>query len=172
MDIYELISLRKSVRSYKDQQIPSEVLDRVLDAARLAPSANNAQEWRFVVVTDEENRRKLAGTTNGYTFIGEAPAIIVCCAETDQHVMSCGISAFTVDVSIAIDHMTLAAVAEGLGTCWIGGFNAGKVKEILGIPDEIVVVELLSIGYPTDPGLKPKNRHALSDIIRHERWSE
>lgn len=172
MDIYELIKLRKSVRSYKDDQIPRDVLERVIDAGRLAPSASNAQEWRFLVVFDEQKRKELASFTNKHDFIAEAPAIIVCCAETDQRFMRCGISAFTVDVSIAIDHITLAAAAEGLGTCWIGGFDADAVKKACDIPNDIVVVELLSIGYPTDPGVKPKNRLAMSDIVHYETWGD
>ncbi len=122
------------------------------------------------MVKNEETRRKLASATNKHDFIAEAPAIIVCCAETDQRIMRCGISAFTVDVSIAIDHITLAATAEGLGTCWIGGFDAELVKETLGIPEGIVVVELLPIGYPRDPAIKPKNRLSLDSLVRYETW--
>ena len=170
MDIYELIALRKSVRSYLPRSIEDEKLERILDAGRLAPSANNSQEWRFVVVRDEETRRRLSATTNNHNFVAEAPVVIVCCAETDKRTMPCGISAFTVDVSIAIDHMTLAATAEGLGTCWVGGFDAPRVKDILGIPEEIVVVELLPIGYPADPTLKPKNRKGFEEIVRYDSW--
>ena len=84
--------------------------------------------------------------------------------------MRCGLPCFSIDVAIAMDHMTLAAVAEGLGTCWIGGFDAEKVKEILGIPEDIVVVEMLPIGYPENPGLKEKSRMSLGDIVRYEKW--
>jgi nitroreductase len=170
MDIYELIKLRKSVRSYLPKAIEDDKLNRILDAGRLAPSASNSQEWRFIIVKNEESRRLLAASTNKHDFIAEAPAIIVCCAETDQRIMRCGISAFTVDVSIVIDHITLAATEEGLGTCWIGGFDAEQVKQVLGIPEGIVVVELLPIGYPRDPSLKPKNRLPLESLVHHETW--
>ncbi|MBT3274572.1 MAG: nitroreductase [Spirochaetales bacterium] len=170
MDIYELIALRKSVRSYQPKAIENDKLDRVLDAGRMAPSARNLQEWRFIVVTEEKVRRDLAETSGSYEFIAQAPAVIVCCAETDQYVMRCGLPCFSIDVAIAMDHMTLAAVAEGLGTCWIGGFDAEKVKEILGIPEDIVVVEMLPIGYPENPGLKEKSRMSLGDIVRYEKW--
>ena len=170
MDIYELIALRKSVRSYQNREIPDDTLMRVLDAARLAPSARNLQEWRFIVVKDEKTRNELAQTSGSYDFIAQAPVVLVCCAETDGHVMRCGLPCFSIDVAIAIDHITLAAVEEGLGTCWIGGFDAEMAKKILGIPDEIVVVELLPIGYPVDPAPKQKSRLELQDIVRYERW--
>ena len=170
MDIYELIKLRKSVRSYLPKAIEDDKLNRILDAGRLAPSASNSQEWRFIIVKNEESRRLLAASTNKHDFIAEAPAIIVCCAETDQRIMRCGISAFTVDVSIVIDHITLAATEEGLGTCWIGGFDAEQVKQVLGIPEGIVVVELLPIGYPRDPSLMQKNRLPLESLVHHETW--
>jgi len=169
MDIYELIKTRKSVRSYLPREIEEDKLNRVLDAGRLAPSASNRQQWRFIVVKDEANRQKLLGSTK-HSFIAEAPVVLVCCAEDDGHIMPCGLPSFSMDATIAIDHITLAAVAEGLGTCWIGGFDAVKVKEVLGIPENIAVVELLPIGYPADPSVKQKERLGLDDIVRYESW--
>ncbi len=170
MDVYEAIATRKSVRSFQDRDIPEGTLSRLLEAARLAPSASNRQEWRFVVVRDSETRMKLAEAASGQGFVGEAPAVLVCCAETDGHVMSCGLPCFSIDVAIAIDHITLCAAADGLGTCWIGAFDEGKVKKILGIPREVRVVELLPIGYPADPSPVPKNRLPLDEIVRYEKW--
>ena len=169
MDIYDLIKLRKSVRSYLPRDVEEDKLTRVLDAGRRAPSAGNGQEWRFVVVKEKENRQKLLDATK-HTFIAEAPVILVCCAEDVGHIMPCGLPSFSIDVAIAIDHITLAAVAEGLGTCWIGGFDADKVKELLGIPDNVAVVELLPIGYPADPSEVQKSRKRLDEIVRHETW--
>lgn len=169
MDIYELIRLRKSVRSYLPRQVEDDKLNRILDAGRRAPSASNRQEWRFIVVKDEGVRRKLAAASN-HSFIAEAPVILVCCAETDGHLMPCGLPSFSIDVAIAIDHMTLAATAEGLGTCWIGGFYADKVKDALGIPEGIVVVELLPLGYPADPSEVEKTRKTIDEIVRYETW--
>ena len=170
MDVYDAIATRKSVRAYEDREIEPDKLKRVLEAGLLAPSASNLQEWRVVSVTDPKSRARLASEATNHRFIGEAPVILAVCAETDGGMMRCGIQRFPVDVSIFIDHLTLAAVEEGLGTCWIGGFDADKVKDILGIPDDIVVVELLPIGYPVDPGPVPKKRLKLRDVLHEERW--
>ena len=170
MTVMEAIKNRFSVRKFKSYEIEKEKLERVLEAARLAPSARNLQEWRFIVVQDPDMRRALAQAANGQSFVGEAPAVIVACAITTEHVMSCGLHCFPIDVAIAMAYMTLAAVEEGLGTCWIGAFNADKVRALLGIPEQVIVVGLLPIGYP-DAEPPSKNRLSLDDIVMHERWS-
>ncbi len=170
MDIYQLITQRKSVRSYKEQPVPAAVLERVLEAGRMAPSAKNLQEWRFVVVQQAKQRGLLAEAANGQRFVGQAPVVIACCAVTDGHVMSCGQQCYPIDVAIAVDHLTLAAAAEGLGTCWIGAFQEEKVKELLAIPPAVRVVELLPLGYPSDPAPVSKNRLSLEKIVKYESW--
>lgn len=170
MDVYEAIRTRKSVRAFSDRDVSDEVLDKILDAARLAPSANNKQEWRFIVVRNPDTRKKLMEAAKGQAFVGQAPVVIACCAVTDNHVMTCYQPCYPIDVAIAIDHLTLCAVAEGLGTCWIGAFFENQVKEILGIPPQVRVVELLPIGYPADPTPMAKNRLMLDQIVRRERW--
>ncbi len=170
MNIYDAIAARKSVRAFEDKDVPEEVLTRLLEAARLAPSACNKQEWRFVVVRDAGMRKRLAEAASGQAFVGEAPVVLVCCAETDGHVMSCGQQCYPIDVAIAIDHLTLAAVDEGLGTCWIGAFDEARVKDLLGIPGKIRVVELLPLGYPRDPSAVKKQRLPLEEIVKYERW--
>ena len=170
MDVHEAIRTRKSVRSYLDRAVEADKLQRVLEAARLAPSANNRQEWRFVVVTDPAVRRRLADEAAGQRFVGEAPVVIAACAETDRHNMRCGLPCYLLDVAIAIDHLTLAAAAEGLGTCWIGAFDPQKTREILGIPADVEVVELLPLGYPRDPKPAGKSRLPLDTIVHRERW--
>ncbi|MQY77210.1 MAG: nitroreductase [Spirochaeta sp.] len=169
MDIYEAIRTRKSVRSFKDKPVEEAKLTKILGAARFAPSASNRQEWRFVVVTVKEKRERLAAAA-GQSFIAEAPVVLACCADTDNHVMRCGHLCYPIDVAIAIDHITLAAVAEGLGTCWIGAFDQEPVKNILNIPENIIVVELMPIGYPNNPESIAKRRLALDEIIHHEKW--
>lgn len=170
MNVYEAISSRRSVRAFAGRDIDETLLSRLLEAARLAPSAKNFQEWRFVVVRDPETRRKLAAAARGQRFIGQAPVVLACCAETDNHVMTCGQLCYPIDLAIAIDHITLAAAAEGLGTCWIGAFFEDRVKEILGIPEAIRVVALLPIGYPEEPGPVEKERLAREKIVRYEHW--
>ncbi len=105
-------------------------------------------------------------------FVGEAPVVIVCCAKTDNHVMTCGQMCYPIDMAIAIEHMALEATEEGLGTCWIGAFHEDQVKEILGIPQDIRVVELLALGYPAKPSSTPKNRLSIEEIVMHERWGK
>ena len=170
MEVYDSIRIRKSVRAYLDKPIEREKLGRVLNAVRLAPSAGNRQEWRFVVVTDPEKRRRLAEEAAGQRFMAEAPVVVAACAETDGKIMRCGEACYPIDVAIAVDHLTLAAVAEGLGTCWIGSFDPDTVRRILEIPEQIVVVELLPLGYPKDPKPVTKSRLPLETIVRYEKW--
>ena len=170
MNVYEAIRLRKSVRAFADRDVPEETLGRLLEAARLAPSASNRQEWRFIVVRDAATRRQLAVAARNQKFVGEAPVVLACCAETDNHVMTCGQPCYPIDVAIAIDHLTLCAAAEGLGTCWIGAFDEAQVRAILGVPPAVRVVELLPIGFPCDPAPAAKSRLPLEKIVRRERW--
>ena len=170
MDVYEAIKTRKSVRAFQSREVPDEVLERILDAARLAPSANNFQEWRFVVVRDRETRDELVEAACRQTFVAQAPVVLACCAETNNHVMTCGQPSYPIDLAIAIDHITLCAVAEGLGTCWIGAFYEDEVKRILSIPPAIRVVALLPLGYPQDPAPVRKLRRSLERIVCYENW--
>jgi len=169
MNVIEAIERRKSIRAYEDKPVENEKLLAVLEAARLAPSAGNMQEWRFVVVRDQATREKLMVASNHQLFVAEAPVVVACCAQTDGRVMRCGQVAYPIDVAIAIDHMTLAAVELGLGTCWIGSFYEDQVKEILAIPEEIRIVELLTLGYPAGPG-RPRERKPLEEIVMYESW--
>jgi len=146
-------------------------LNRVMEAARLAPSARNAQEWRFIAVRDKGMRERIAVEAARQPFIAEAAVLLACCAETDGRIMRCGQAAYPIDVAIAVDHLSLAAVAEGLGTCWIGAFDEPMVKDLLGIPPVMRVVQLMPLGYPRDAGPVAKKRIALGQVLRQERWS-
>ena len=170
MNVFEAIRKRRSVRGFLDKSIEDEKLSAVLEAGRLAPSAKNRQEWRFVVVKNREVRREVAEAANGQNFVGEAPVVIVACGVTDGYVMSCGQPSYPIDVAIALDHISLAAIELGLGTCWIGAFNEKEVKEILGISKETRVVALMPIGYPSDSSAVKKRRLSLNDIVKYEHW--
>ena len=170
MNVIDAIRTRKSVRKYSDKPVEKEKLTAVLEAGRLTPSASNRQEWRFLIVHDLATRKKLVEAANKQSFVGEAPAVIVACAETDGHIMMGGLPCFPIDVAIALDHITLAAVEVGLGTCWIGAFDEREVKEVLGIPKEIRVVALMPIGYPSDPSAVEKRRRPFNEIVRYEHW--
>lgn len=168
MDVFEAIRKRYSCRSYEARPIEQEKLARVLEAARLAPSAKNFQDWRFVVVTDSDTKAKLAEAANNQKFVGTAAAIIVACSNS-SHVMTCGQAIGPIDVAIALEHIALQAATEGLGTCWIGSFYPEKVRAVLGIPDDIAIIELMTIGYPAD-SRKPPKREPIDKIVCYEKW--
>jgi nitroreductase len=170
MDVFESIAARKSVRAFVDRPVNDDELARVLEAARAAPSARNGQETRFVVVRERAMRERLASEAARQPFIGTAAVLLACCARTDGRVMRCGQAAYPIDVAIAVDHLTLAAAALGLGTCWIGSFDEALVKELLGIPREIRVVQLMPLGWPADPAPGAKSRLPLDEIVHRERW--
>jgi nitroreductase len=170
MDVFEAIAARRSVRAYLDRPVGEDILEKVLDAARLAPSARNAQEWRFVVVTDRDVRQRIAAEAARQPFIGTAGVLLACCALTDGRTMRCGQAAYPIDVAIAMDHLSLAAAALGLGTCWIGSFDEELVRRILGIQPGVRVVQLMPLGYPADPAPVPRTRLGLQEIVHRERW--
>jgi nitroreductase len=169
MTVLEAIRKRYSCRAYQDRRIEREKLDVVFEAARLAPSARNTQDWRFIVVTDEETKRQIAATTNRPAVFEKAGAIIVACSNSD-YVMRCGQAIAPIDVTIALEHICLQATELGLGTCWIGSFEPAKVEQILNIPDDIVIIELMAIGYPADSKPEPK-REPIEKIVCYEKWT-
>lgn len=176
MTVLEAIRARRSVRSYDPRPIPPEVVERLCEAIRLAPSACNLQPWKFILVTDAEIKSELARAAKEQWFIAEAPLIIVGCGYPSQAYKYTGGygNSVDIDVAIAIDHLTLAAVEEGLGTCWIGAFNENEVKRLLGIPDEVKVVAMTPVGYPGSPDLigpaRMPERKRIDETIAHERW--
>ena len=170
MDVFEALRTRRSVRSFKEDKIEEDKLNKVLEAGRLAPSANNRQQWRFVVVEDASLRDKLKEAVK-QDFVSAAPVVIAACAVGVEHVMSCGEKSYSIDVAAAIDHMIIQAAELGLGSCWIGAFYQDKVKEILDIPDDVRVVSLLPLGYPREPlRLEEKDRKPLGEIVCRDGW--
>jgi nitroreductase len=168
MDLMQAIRARRSIRAFLDRPVEEEKLLAVLEAGRLAPSARNMQDWKFIVVKDAATRQRLAVAARDQQFVGQAPVVIAACGTSDL-VMTCGQPAYAIDVAIAVDHMTLAAASRGLGTCWIGAFYEDRVKEILGVPLEIRVVALLPLGYPAEE-TEPRPRKNLADIVAWEHW--
>ena len=171
MDVKTAIRTRRSIRSYDPREVEEEKLVRILESARLSPSASNRQERRFIVIKDPGTRKALSEAARNQKFLAGAPVVIAACSVEKEYVMSCGQLAYPIDTAIAVDHMTLAAVEEGLGTCWIGAFDEKKVKEILNIPDDIRVVALLPLGYPTDVP-QPTPRKGLDEIVMREKWKD
>ncbi len=168
MDVSQAVRSRYSCRNYQDKPLEESKLQAVLEAARQAPSAKNLQDWRFVVVTDAELKKKIAAAANNQTFLASAGAIVVACTVSD-HVMRCGQAVGPIDVAIALEHMCLQATSLGLATCWIGSFYPDKVRLIVGIPEDVTVVELLAIGYPADTP-KEHRREPLDRIASFNKW--
>lgn len=202
MNVLEAIQKRRSIRKYKPDDIPEEVLNRLLEAMRLAPSGANAQAWKFIVVRDKATKEKVVdacqysttkGAVNPQKWIHEAPVIIVACAfEADgsfrfysereaiigyggslQAELAKGAFEYETlvlyDLAIALDHLTLASAAEGLGTCWIAGMNEHKMKTALSIPEDVRAALAMVIGYPDEsPDSRP--RKTLDEIICYDKY--
>jgi nitroreductase len=176
MDVLEAIRLRRSVRDYSRRAIPEEVTARLCEALRDAPSACNNQPWRFVLVFDEQLRRDLARASKEQNWMAAAPLIVVGCGFPDQAYQWMGGSgnSLDIDLAIALDHLTLVAAAEGLGTCWIGAFAESEVKRVVGIPDHVKVVAMITVGYPSSADLnrpvKDSERKASSETFSRDRF--
>ena len=169
MDFYQGMKTRRSVRKYKSTPIEPAALDRILEAARTAPSAANRQPWQFIVVFDEGVRQGLAKSYPRDWF-GSAPIIIVICAEpAAAWVRRDGKSYADVDIAIAFEHLVLAAAAEGLGTCWIGAFDPAGVRKVLGLPDGIEPIAMTPLGVP-DEAPRPTSRKPMAEVVRRDRW--
>jgi nitroreductase len=172
MEFFETIRTRHSCRAYKSDPVPDDLLNKVLDAARIAPSGSNKQPWKFVVVKDAKTRKALVQACKGQEFIGEAPAVIIACGEVFETNRGnwMGWHGMLLDIAIAMDHMQLAVHAVGLATCWIGAFDAEEVGKLLDIPAAIKIVGLLPIGYPARP-LTDSPRKAIDEIVCYEKWA-
>lgn len=201
MDVLEAVATRRSIRKFTGEAVPDELLDKVLEAARLAPSTSNTQSWKFKVVTDPATRREIKEAAFGQRFLEEAPVVIACCIDLEafkergkqtMRLVLRGVRPSvemalrsvrgtkdkdfdterliingTMNVTIAVEHMILAAESLGLGTCWVRAFDPGKVSELLGLPDGVVLLNLLALGYP---GQRPRARprKAMEEIMLPE----
>ncbi len=171
MEVKDAIERRRSVRSYEDRDVDRSTLEDIMDSVRLAPSASNRQDWKFVLVDEDSVKDQLYKAANEQSFVREAPVVIAGVATEPEEKMSCEVKAGTVDLTIALDHLTLRAAEEGLGTCWIGAFDQKKVKEILEIPEGHKVIALMPLGYPTyDLTAESKRRKKLEEIISYNEF--
>lgn len=150
MSLLDLILSRRSIRKYEKKEIPEKVLNQIFEAGRNAPSAANKQPIRFIILEEQEIKKKLSGTFS--RFLKDSPVVIVGCA--DVKALLTGKWA-VIDSTIAMQNMVIAAWALGVGSCWIGSFNEKKVKELLKIPERWKVVALITLGYPAE---QPKQR--------------
>ena len=169
MEFSELIKKRYSVRAYKPDLVEDEVLNQVLEAARLAPTAANRQPFQLVVIHTAGREAELKRIYPRDWFV-EAPLVICACGIPAQGwTRRDGKNYTDVDVAIVMDHLILAAASLGLGTCWIAAFDPTAAREILGLPDGVEPIAFTPLGYPADQ-LRPKKRKALSELVRYERW--
>jgi len=170
LDVFEAVRKRRSIRQYKRVPVEDEKLLKVLEAARLAPSADNRQPWRFIVVKDPKVREELV-RAHGKRWLAEAPIVIVACAlPGEAWIRRDGEEYWKVDVAIAVEHMVLVAVDLGLATCWACSFNETEVKNILGVPGEARVVALLALGYPDEVKGEVAERRELKDVVCLDKW--
>jgi len=202
LDVFTAIRNRRSIRHYKPDPIPDDVLERLLNAMRLAPSSKNCQPWKYIVVRDQEVRARVSEACCWWTasgrlvrqdWVAEAPVLIVICGSekwdavryhADGHIVTATWrdmeaarsegpvtyeSGLLPDLAIALDHLTLAAVAEGLGTCWIGGLDEAQLKNILGIPDDLRAPSVMTLGYPVS-WPEPRPRKPLEEIVCYDRY--
>jgi nitroreductase len=171
MTFLELAEKRVSVRGYAPTPVTEEDLNGVLEAGRLAPTAANRQPFHFIVVRDEKTRHAL-GDPRRKDWFWTAPVVIVVCVEPSQAWSRMdGKNYADVDGAIAMDHMTLCAADLGLGTCWIGAFDPGRVRSVLGLPEGVEPLAMTPLGVPMDLG-GPKKRKKLQDIIHYDRWPD
>ncbi|MBC7081549.1 MAG: nitroreductase family protein [Thermoplasmatales archaeon] len=167
--LIDIIKNRRSVREYESRDVSNELIIELIEHARLAPSAKNLQEWKFIIVKDKEKRQKLSEAAKNQKFVSEAPVVIAGVATYTDYVMSNGIPACHIDVAIAMEHIALAAAEKGLGTCWIGAFYQDKAKEILKVPENCKIIALMTLGYPKEDG-KEKIRKRIDEIICWEEF--
>lgn len=177
----DLVRNRRSCRSYDPARpVPGQLVIECLEAARLAPSACNRQPWRFIIVDDRETRLQICGKCLlpglSHAWLHDAPTIVVLCVELDlvthriAPVVS-GVPYYLIDAGIAGEHFVLAATDRGLGTCWIGWFKERAVRRLLGIPRNVKIASLISLGYPGkdfQPG--PRHLRSMQEIRNHNRW--
>ena len=160
---------RQAVRRFADRRVPADLVSRILECGRHAPSAREDQPWRFIVVQDAMTRHRLAPAVFSADLVRTAPVILVGCARVHSNIAGSGRPSHPVDLASATQAMVLAAADMSLASAWITGFREAMVKEVLGIPHDVPVVTLLALGYPD--GFRPlPDRRASDDVVVWDRW--
>ncbi len=171
MDILEIIKGRRSIRNFKTENLPEQAVEKLVEAARWAPSAGNIQPWKFIIVRKPEIKKRLAKAALEQAFVEEASVVIVVCADENRSSQGYGNRGGTLyciqDTAAAIQNIHLAAYALGLGTCWIGAFDEEETRKILKIPQGIRPVAIIPVGYPAESP-QSRNRRPLGEIVHYE----
>jgi len=171
MNFYEVVKKRRSYRFYKTEMPPDDQIERIINAARLAPTWANMQGMEYVVVKKPDLVRAVWEAIGQKNKFAEAPIFIVgIIRETKSGVNNSGEKYYPVDFGICFEHLILAATAENLATCWIGYFNESKIKDILEIPEKYRILGLTPLGYPVKPKGEVKDRILLKEIIHYNKF--
>jgi nitroreductase len=169
VDFFETIAARHSVRGYRSEPVPEELLETVLEAARRAPTAANRQPFRLVVIRTEGREEELA-RVYGRPWFTQAPLVIAVVAVPGEAWRRMDDKPYDeVDATIAMDHLILAAASLGLGTCWIAAFDPAAAREVLGLPDDVEPVAFTPLGWP-DKAPASTDRRPLDELVKRERW--
>jgi len=171
LDVFEAIKKRRSVRAYADEKVSEEDVGRLIEAARLAPSAGNIQPWEFVIVKDMETKRKLSEAALNQTFIQKAPLVIVVCADLNRvsrGYSSRGKKLYSIqDTAAATQNILLAAQELGLATCWVGAFREKEVAKAVKAPRNLRPVAVVPVGHPAERPVAPPKR-SVNEIVHYE----
>jgi nitroreductase len=170
MELSEAIKGRRSVRAFKQQDVPEETVEKLIDAARHAPSAGNIQPWEFVIARKQDTKKELAQAAN-QAFVEEAPVVIVVCTNENRSSTGYGFRGKTLyciqDTAAATQNILLTAYSLGLGTCWVGAFNETEAKKTLKTPNGIRPVAMIPVGYPNRTPSQ-RDRRPINQIVHHE----
>lgn len=174
MDVKKAIEIRKSIRRFKEKEVPNKIIKEVIDAARRAPSGHNLQSWHFIVVKSKE---KLLRFKEREVFnqkeLYESPVVIVCCTEKEPYsphsIKKYEREISLINLSLASAFLVLRATELGLGTCFVAWCDKEKIKKILGIPEDIIMPYIIVMGYPNE-NPKSRGRKELNKIMSFDKW--
>ena len=177
MSLIDVILSRRSVRRYENKEIPKDVLNKILEAGRKAPTSSNRQPWHFIVITDPEIKKELCQDKyNPYgPFVRDAPITIVGCAlvRDDDYNRKWGTIYSIIDTIIALQNMVIAAWAMGVGSCWIGVQGVpleDRARQVLNIPEDWKVMALITFGYPTEQQPRSINKKSIEEIVSFNKF--
>jgi nitroreductase len=167
MDLLDVIRGRRSIRRFNSRDVEADKIDRILEAARWAPSAGNLQARAFILVRDSRIKDRIAEAALNQYFISEAPIIFVVCADrrkSEGRYGMRGVDLYCIqDASAAIQNILLMAHSLGLGSCWVGAFDEGRIRKILEIPEDVKPVAIIPVGYPDEASSAPSRRMELHE---------
>ncbi len=171
MNVFEAIKERRSIRSFKEQDVKEKDIEMLIEAAMWAPSAGNIQPWEFIIVRRHDLKEELAEAAFGQAFVEAAPIVIVVCANENRSFQGYSVRGKTLyciqDTAAAIQNIHLTAHSLGLGTCWIGAFSEEETAKILKVPNGVRPVAIVPVGYPAESPA-PRNRRPISQIVHYE----